>query len=75
MDLKNYPNALSITIIPDINQQSRTHKKKRINKKWAKRYGFSRYNPIADGDTLFLNNTLFMNPRTYVTFVAEIDRR
>ena len=32
-----------IIVLRDKKVQARTHKKKRINKKWAKRYGFKTY--------------------------------
>ena len=33
--------------------QNRKHKKKRINKKWAKKYGYSEINVQQDGEILF----------------------
>ncbi len=33
--------------------QNRKHKKKRINKKWAKKYGYSEINTQQDGEILF----------------------
>lgn len=41
------------------------HKKKRINKKWAKRYGYTIYNSIEDEKVIIMNGTMYMNPRTY----------
>lgn len=41
------------------------HKKKRINKKWAKRYGYTIYNSIEDEKVITMNGTMYMNPRTY----------
>lgn len=60
-------NGLNIIVVPDSLRQNRTHKRKRINKKWAKRYGFSRYNTLEDGKVVqsVLDKTLYMNPRTY----------
>lgn len=60
-------NGLYIIVVPDSLRQNRTHKRKRINKKWAKRYGFSRYNTLEDGKVVqsVLDKTLYMNPRTY----------
>lgn len=40
MDLSNQPDKYTISYIQMI--QNRTHRKKRINKKWAKRYGYSK---------------------------------
>lgn len=39
-----------------INQQTRKHKKKRINKKWAKRYGFTKIRKEVPG--YFINDVL-----------------
>ena len=66
MDLRSFSGA-NIIVVPDSLQQNRTHKRKRINKKWAKRYGFSRYNTLEDGKIVqsVLDKTLYMNPRTY----------
>ena len=42
--------------------QVRTHKKKRINKKWAKRYGYvTKYKSF---NTVVFNNTVFMTKQT-----------
>ena len=66
MDLRSFSSA-NIIVVPDSLQQNRTHKRKRINKKWAKRYGFARYNVLEDGKIIqsVLDKTLYMNPRTY----------
>lgn len=60
-------NGVNIIVVPDSLRQNRTHKRKRIDKKWAKRYGFSRYNTLEDGKVVqsVLDKTLYMNPRTY----------
>jgi hypothetical protein len=43
--------------------QARTHKKKRINKKWAKRYGYiTKYKSF---NTIVFNNTIFMTKQTF----------
>ena len=43
--------------------QVRTHKKKRINKKWAKRYGYvTKYKSF---NTVVFNNTVFMTKQTF----------
>ena len=36
--------GIPIIVVPDIKRQNRTHKKKRINKKWGKKYGYRLYN-------------------------------
>jgi len=65
---------MNIIVVPDSLRQNRTHKKKRINKKWAKRYGFSTYNPLMNGTIAqsVPDKTLYMNPRTYDGLQAEI---
>lgn len=67
-------NGFYIFVVPDTKRQNRTHKRKRINKKWAKRYGFSRYNTLEDGKVVqsVLDKTLYMNPRTYDGLQAEL---
>ena len=66
MDLRSFSGA-NIIVVPDNLRQNRTHKRKHINKKWAKRYGFSRYNVLEDGKIIqsVLDKTFYMNPRTY----------
>lgn len=53
-------------VVTDRYKQRRTHKKKRINKKWAKRYGIVRCGmPLEDGQILELNGKLYMNQNTH----------
>lgn len=52
-------------IVTDKRKQKRTHRKKRINKKWAKRYGYTIYNSIEDEKVITMNGTMYMNLRTY----------
>lgn len=74
MDLRSFSGA-NIIVVPDNLRQNRTHKRKRINKKWAKRYGFSRYNVLEDGKIIqsVLDKTLYMNPRTYDNLLRLTD--
>ena len=58
-------NGIQIIVIPDSKKQNRTHRKKRINKKWAKRYGYTQYNSMEDDQVVSLNGNMYMNPRTY----------
>lgn len=71
--LKNL-NGFYVFIVPDTKRQNRTHKKKRINKKWAKRYGFTVYNTLGNGVVVqsVLDKTLYMNPRTYDGLLTEL---
>lgn len=51
--------------------QVRTHKKKRINKKWAKRYGYvTKYKLF---NTVVFNNTVFMTKQTFQDFGGWIN--
>lgn len=52
-------------VVPDSKKQNRTHRKKRINKKWAKRYGYTTYNFIEDDKVIMMNGRICVNPRTY----------
>ena len=46
-------------------RQVRTHKKKRINKKWAKKYGYKYYSPLKNGKTVIIDGVIYMNRWTY----------
>ena len=61
----NYYAGVPIIVIPDSKKQNRTHRKKRINKKWAKRYGYTQYNSMEDDQVVSLSGNMYMNPRTY----------
>ena len=57
-------NSVPIVVVPTYKRQNRTNKKKRINKKWAKRYGFTEYNTMEDGQVINMNGSLYMNAKT-----------
>ena len=57
--------GIPIIVVPDSKKQNKTHKKKRINKKWAKRYGYTTYNFIEDDKVIMMNGRICVNPRTY----------
>ena len=57
--------GIPIIVVPDSKKQNRNHKKKRINKKWAKRYGYTLYNSIEDEQIITMNGRMYVNPRTY----------
>jgi hypothetical protein len=68
--LNNYLTGVPIIIDYDrvIKTQRRKHKKKRINKKWLKRYGYKveiYKSYLKDGQVVNTPNGLFMNQRTY----------
>lgn len=46
-------------------RQVRKHKKKRINKKWAKIYGYKYYSPLENGKTYIMDGAIYMNRWTY----------
>lgn len=52
--------GIPIIVIPDSKKQNRTHRKKRINKKWAKRYGYTQYNSIEDDKAINLNGSIYI---------------
>ena len=58
-------NGMFIVITPGSQKQNRTHRKKRINKKWAKRYGFTYYDMIDYGKTMIFGGKVYMSQRTY----------
>ena len=45
--------------------QRRRHHKKRINKKWRKRYGVIEINMMPDGQVIKFNNELLMTKKTF----------
>ena len=48
--------------------QRRKHHKKRINKKWRKRYGFYEMNMMPHGQVVMTDNgVIWMTKRTYQT--------
>lgn len=57
--------GIPIIVVPDSKKQNRTHRKKRINKKWAKRYGYTTYNSIEDEQIITMNGSMYVNPITY----------
>ena len=47
--------------------QRRKHRKKRINKKWRKRYGVIELNYMPDGEVVMMDNgVLWMTKKTYI---------
>lgn len=50
----------------------RTHKKRRIDKKWLKRYG---YKEVQDDTTMYMvNGSLIMSQKCYDKFSSLIDK-
>ena len=52
--------------------QARTHKKKRINKKWRKRYGVKE---VPWNKFYIEGNKIYCHPKMYYKVLAEIDMR
>lgn len=49
-------------------RQRRKHRKKRINKKWKKRYGFYEMNMMPHGQIVMMDNSgIWMTEKTYQT--------
>ena len=48
-------------------------KKKRINKKWAKRYGFTISDTLKNGETYMMDGKLYMNQHTYTQLKTSIE--
>ena len=55
--------------------QKRKHHKKRINKKWRKRYGCYEVNYMQDEKVVFVDGALWMTKATYEKFVCLRDKR
>ena len=51
--------------------QKRKHHKKRINKKWLKKYGVIEYERLPT-DIMFFNGTLYMTKKAYNILKGEI---
>lgn len=66
-DCTNLICGMQVIIVPEKKVQRKTHKKKRINKKWAKRYGYKHIKSMED-DNIYLipgHNQIIMNRNTY----------
>ena len=67
-------NGMPVVITPGSKMQNRTHKKKRINKKWAKRYGYTDSNVLEDGKIIQFGNMLYMNQKTHESLLKTIGK-
>ena len=72
--------GIPIRIFEDF-RQPRKHRKKRINKKWRKRYGYAVRTPLEAEQVVYLkpnnhfpNGCLYMNRETYEKFKHTIER-
>lgn len=67
--------GIPIIVVPDNKKQNRTHKKKRINRKWAKRYGYTISNMLEDEQVYQMGGNIYMNPRTYYKIQGLIGKQ
>ena len=51
--------------------QPRKHRKKRINKKWQKRYGYE-YDLMPHGQIIIVDGIIYMTKKTYEQFKRGI---
>lgn len=67
--------GIPIIVIPDKKVQKRKHKRKRINKKWLKRYGYNIIpSPFEDDKIISMDGKLYMNSRTYQVLLNTIEK-
>lgn len=64
--------GIRIIIVQDAVIQKRKHKKKRINKKWKKRFGVSVHKRMEDGIAIRVGGNLYMNNDTYLKLEKEL---
>lgn len=55
--------------------QRRKHKKKRINKKWRKRYGMYEFNLIPKGQMMIMDDVLYMTISDYNNLKKAIENQ
>ena len=74
IDMRGYP-CMTIKIVGkhDDGEQVRKHKKKRINKKWLKRYGTYR-SLLKTDEIVVIDNALLMTKGTYNKFFDGIPK-
>lgn len=52
--------------------QRRKHHKKRINKKWQKRYGMIELNSMPHGEVVMMDGVIYMTKRTFESLKKSI---
>lgn len=56
--------------------QRRKHRKKRINKKWRKRYGCYELNLMPNNEVVIMDNgVIWMTKRTYESFKKSVSKK
>ena len=59
-------------IITTMKTQIRTHRKKRISKKWAKRYGYMYFDIQNEGDAYVVDQKIYMTLHDYEKLRDEL---
>lgn len=59
-------------VVASKSYQVRSHRKKRINKKWRKRYGYINIDLVPDGEIMMIEGTIYMSRKTYEEFKKEL---
>lgn len=75
MNQIDYMSGMPIFITDVIKKdvRKRTHKKKRIDKKWEKQYG---YKSVTDDEKcIMFNGTIYMSQKFYEKVKSRLDRR
>lgn len=67
----DYLNRTPIYIATD-SRQKRKHKKRRINKKWLKRYGTVDFNYMPNNEIALIDGVLWMTKSTYEEFKRKV---
>lgn len=73
--IMEYFNGIPILVVPaDRKIQNRKHKKRRINKKYIKRYGFTEIpSVVEDGKIIVTSFMAVMNEKTYRDFKIMLE--
>lgn len=66
-------NGMPVWIDQEVKIQRRKHRKKRINKKWQKHYGFYIKPPLLkNGEAIMIDGVLHMNYCTYCKLLQQL---
>lgn len=60
-----YNGEMKNLVVPGVYKQIRKHHKHRINKKWAKRYGYIRKDMLEDGKAFVSGDTVYVSSKDY----------
>ena len=69
----DYISGIQVVITDSItkNVRKRTHRKKRIDKKWEKRYGYK--SVIDDGKCAMFNGTIYMSQKCFEKVKSRLE--